>query len=338
MGEFNINENVKNTAALQTWLDFDAERSCPLCNSRQWNIVSRRMQHNLNASTVICKNCSLVFTNPLPFREIYESFYLNAYSDYYSNISAKPNGMNREYEPPRIRYKLDRIESVRPLAGASLLEAGPGHGLFLRWAQRRGASVLGVEPSKTFYQSLEAQGFTCLNQSFERIQPPDGKLFDIIVINHVLEHFYDPNDALVRCRKLLKKDGLLIVEVPNILKPFRSLDRYFLRYVHTVNFSPWTLQKMLEKNGFEVKFKDESGNNWHSPEHLFVIAYKADSVPGTFSLPGQTADEVLQHLRIYRRRWYFWTGPAWYMRSIYMHGHRAAFHALSHFKQIITNN
>ena len=296
------------------------------------------MQHNLNATTVICKDCSLVFTNPLPFRETYEKYYLEAYSEHYGNISAKPDGKKLEQEPPGIRSRLDRIEAVRPLKGASLLEAGPGHGLLLWWAKRRGCSVLGVEPSRDFYQSLAAQGLPCLNRSFEQIQPLKGKQFDIVVINHVLEHFYDPNSALVLCRNILKKDGLLIIEVPNILKPFRALDRYFLRYVHTTSFSPRTLQKLLEKNGFEVKMKDESGRARRSPQHLFVIARKADPVFGRPNIPEQTADEVMHNLNMYRRRWNFLTGAAWYLRSFYRQGRRAAFRTLSYFKQIITDN
>ena len=58
---------------------------------------------------------------------------------------------------------------------------------------------------------------------------------------------------------LLADGGILAVEVPNILKPFRSLDRYFLRYVHPSSFSPLTLETMLQKHGFQQRFVDEGG-------------------------------------------------------------------------------
>ena len=74
--------------------------------------------------------------------------------------------------------------------------------------------------------------------------------FNLIVMIHVLEHFYDVNRAIVKCRDLLTDNGYLFIEVPNILKPFRSLDHYFLRYVHPVNYSPYTIKLLLSRHGF----------------------------------------------------------------------------------------
>ncbi len=40
--------------------------------------------------------------------------------------------------------------------------------------------------------------------------------FDIIVLSNILEHLRDPVGALKNCQKHLKKDGLMVVAVPNI--------------------------------------------------------------------------------------------------------------------------
>jgi len=43
---------------------------------------------------------------------------------------------------------------------------------------------------------------------------PFSQLFDIIVLNHVLEHVYFPIKTLKRCYELLNTDGILFVDVP----------------------------------------------------------------------------------------------------------------------------
>jgi 2-polyprenyl-3-methyl-5-hydroxy-6-metoxy-1,4-benzoquinol methylase len=294
------------------------------------------MQHGLSLTTVICQRCGFVFTNPLPEKEIYERFYTEAYSTYYGHIAASPHGEKRVNMPKTIERRLDQIKAIGPLTGARLLEAGPGYGLFLWWAQKQGAEVLGVEPSPDFYRELKANGTPAILGSLEDIDIDQVGQFDIITMFHVLEHFYDPNDALVRCRNLLQPRGLLVVEVPNILKPFRHLDRYFLRYVHPCNFSPETLCAMLEKHGFDTLIMDQGGDDWRSPQNLFVIGRKRERVPSEWSFPRQSAGEVLHHLRRYQSRWSLTLGPSWLVLDAYRATRKAIFGGAHVLKQHLT--
>jgi predicted SAM-dependent methyltransferase len=147
------------------------------------------------------------------------------------------------------------------------------------------------------------------------VHPGTHGTFDIIFMAHVLEHFLDPNEALQRCAVLLKDKGVLAVEVPNILKPFRSLDRYFLRYVHPSNFAPRTLQAMLEKHGFQLQLIDEGGHNWRVPQNLFVVSQKTGSTPCEARFQKEQPTNVLSILGQYRRHWRWRSAPLWYARS-----------------------
>jgi 2-polyprenyl-3-methyl-5-hydroxy-6-metoxy-1,4-benzoquinol methylase len=283
------------------------------------------MQHGLDLMTVICSECSFVFTNPLPARETYERFYREAYADYYGHITPKPLRAVTTVEPPQFSKKFSLLTQSGALSGSRLLEVGPGNGLFLWWAQRRGYEALGVEPSPEFCSVLAAAGLPYLQGVLSDVRPGTHGLFDFIFMSHVLEHFYDPNEALQHCRSLLKESGILAVEVPNILKPFRSLDRYSLRYVHPSSFSPRTLQALLEKHGFRPLHADEGGADWKSPQNLFVIAEKQKAVPDQpLSVPAE-ADQVLRALQDYRRRWRRCLAPKWYTRSLVLGGRRIVF-------------
>ena len=212
------------------WTAETTPRSCPLCGGMQHSVISRKMQHRLDLTTVVCKTCGLVFTNPVPPRDVYESFYREAYAARYGHLYVRPQGLARTEMPPRVRQWLDWISACTPLAGSRLLEVGPGLGLFLWWAQREGADAVGLDLSRELCDALVQEGLHCICGSFETadLQGP----FDVIVMLHVLEHFYEPNAALDRARTLLKDWGILVLEVPNIHKPFRSLESDSLRYVH----------------------------------------------------------------------------------------------------------
>jgi 2-polyprenyl-3-methyl-5-hydroxy-6-metoxy-1,4-benzoquinol methylase len=244
--------------------------------------------------------------------QIYNRFYTEAYADYYGHITATPHEQPHERLPASLLKRLEQIAATKPLAGARLLELGPGGGLFLYGAQQQGATVLGIEPSEQFYRNLCARNIPCIQESLEDVIPEQLDQMDIIAMFHVLEHFYDPNEALQKCRTLLHQDGILVIEVPNVLKPFRSLDRFFFRYVHPSNFSPQTLDAMLAKHGFKVCLMDTGGSDWLQPQSLFVVARKQEANAQEWRYPQQRADQVIEHLQVYARHWWMWGMPARY--------------------------
>ena len=313
-------------------------RPCPLCGSSNHALVSNRMQHGLDLNTVVCEECSFVYTNPVPPREVYERFYVEAYSRYYGHITPKPIGTRGSAEPAQLATKLNLIEQSLRLAGSRLLEIGPGNGFFLYWAQRRGCEVLGVEPSPGFCHVLAAAGLPHLEGVLSDVRPEIHGQFDIVFMAHVLEHFYDPNEALQHCSSLLKSNGVLAIEVPNILKPFRSLDRYFLRYVHLSNFSPQTLKAMLQKHGFQQQYLHEGGHDWRAPQSLAVIARKngeTDWKP--VPLKGE-AERVWQTLSAYRQTWDWFLAPKWYARSLRLGARRSLIRVARPLKRLLVGS
>lgn len=124
-----------------------------------------------------------------------------------------------------------------------------------------------------------------------------------------------------------------MIEVPNILKPYRSLDRYFLRYVHLSNFSPQTLRIMLQKHGYEVEVMDEGISDWRIPQSLFVIGKRLDAIQTHTLDSNLSADVVLRQLDQYRRRWKLFLGPRWHIHQQYILGRRLFFRTASRVKR-----
>jgi len=150
------------------------------------------------------------------------------------------------------------------MLGLGCLEGG----YFLRLAVERGWEVRAVE----FSDILATHARTVLGLDVAIRRGWDlrdlGETRFHAICSQSLEHVLDPRETVAQCRELLAPDGLLL-EVPN---QFYSLvdtlkdvviravgDRaypWFHRSVpfelHTVYFTPTTVRKLLEEEGFEI--------------------------------------------------------------------------------------
>jgi len=82
------------------------------------------------------------------------------------------------------------------------------------------------------------------------------KKFDIININNVLHHISDKRGTLSKLRKMLKKNGKILIVEPNYYYPFRWIAEtdFFGKF----NFVKKYLEKnnLIEKNEKAIKFKE----------------------------------------------------------------------------------
>ncbi len=121
-------------------------------------------------------------------------------------------------------------------------------------------SVSGIDILKSAVESLNKQGYdvTCQNaESFSF-----KKKFDVIFAGELVEHLSNPGLFLERCKKHLRKDGLLILTTPNAFCAFRWFEMVY-KYTndphgskareHTVWFAPEVMTVLLERSGFIVK-------------------------------------------------------------------------------------
>lgn len=116
------------------------------------------------------------------------------------------------------RRRLDREYRYlprMPRGGGRLLDVGCGNGSFLRIARSCGWSAVGVDPDPRAVAGCRAQGFEVLCGGIEQLAGQENR-FDVITLNHVIEHLHDPVSILAGCHELLKPGGRLWLETPNI--------------------------------------------------------------------------------------------------------------------------
>lgn len=229
-------------------------RICPLCGGTRfagWRFgLLRCEQCNFVVDGLVWRSAANAQLNEASFDDNYEpvrSFWV------------------RMFETLNNRRTMGRLRPAADIAGGGrLLEIGVGSGSFLAYAKTHGYSPIGCDLSAAICSRVERNtGITMHCGSLESL--PDEQLFDVVVMNHVLEHVSDPVALLKAVRTRLKPGGVLHLAVPNVgaweaqLPGWNSYEPYHLLY-----FTLRTLRLTAEKAGFEIQHltTHESFSGW----------------------------------------------------------------------------
>jgi 2-polyprenyl-3-methyl-5-hydroxy-6-metoxy-1,4-benzoquinol methylase len=210
-----------------------------------------------------CARCGFRYLNPRP--TVDELALIYATDPYYAAGNATRGASRRSFYHAR----LDRLERWQPRSGRMLGIGCLEGGYFLGTAVERGWQVRAVE----FSETMATHARTALGLDVTVTRAWDlgalvGERFDA-VYSHSLEHVPDPRVTIQQCRQLLAPDGLLVLEVPNQFHSLVDVLKdvvigvvgaraypWFHRPVpfalHTVYFTPATIRRLLEQEGFEI--------------------------------------------------------------------------------------
>ena len=157
--------------------------------------------------------------------------------------------------------------------GGRVLEIGSSTGLLLKLFQEKGFAVTGVEPSSKSSRYAIKRGINTITKSFERAKL-NGK-FDVVILNHVLEHLKDPKEVLNKTWNLLNNDGIIVINVPNAgslsAKIYGKNWEYVLPKEHLWQFTPTSLSKVIEESGFSIVNWEAKSGIWEFDNPLLEL-------------------------------------------------------------------
>jgi 2-polyprenyl-3-methyl-5-hydroxy-6-metoxy-1,4-benzoquinol methylase len=222
---------------------------CNLCGSTDVEEIANTDRDGRPLRTVICRDCGLVWTDPRPDSEANRKFYADDYRVAYKG-AFQPKLKHAYREIGRAWARYERLKE-RVAAGDRLLDVGSGGGFFNHIMQRVGLEVHGIEPNFGFgsYAIDELDVPTTIGFIQDAGLAPHS--FDFVTINHVLEHLEDPCQVLTQLAGLLKPEGILVVEVPNVEATYHAPGNLF-HLGHLYNFNPENLAAMAAKAGLGV--------------------------------------------------------------------------------------
>lgn len=232
--------------------------ACDLCGSEDHEILFAANRKQWTSTIVRCKKCRLVYTNPRLESLELKQFY-NAES-YFTTVSKEDDKIGRNY----VNIDIDKEMATERLSWLNLFKKPPGDfleigcatGTNLLAAKDSGWRTAGVEISEfagTF--ARERLGLNVITGHLEDSGFFDES-FDAVGMYQVLEHVPSPMEMLREVRRILKKGGILAVDVPDfgsrLSRKLGSHSPHLAPPEHIYHFTAGTLKALISKAGFEV--------------------------------------------------------------------------------------
>jgi SAM-dependent methyltransferase len=226
------------------------KRNCFLCGTHEYEIVTIHEDADRTGTYVICKNCGLIYHNPVMSKEEFAEYYKKQYAGSYFESAS----MQEEIARDRLKHLKSFVQSMQ----GNALEIGCSIGAVLKQLSYEGFSVFGVEPSEEFVKKAkELFDIEVFNGVYDEF-PPKNNYYSLVCMFHVLEHIVDPVPILQRIKKELTEDGLLYLVVPTFKKHQLSM---VFKAIHPTVFSRTTLTILLQKTGYDICDIQVQANN-----------------------------------------------------------------------------
>lgn len=177
---------------------------------------------------------------------------------------------NKDYEKKDDNYygnSRPEVAAIVPAHCRTFLDVGCSDGSFGAFIkkQRPSSEVWGIEPHKNSADKASVKLDNVLNTFFtEDIPDLQGRKFDCISFNDVLEHLFDPQEALETSKKFLSDDGVIVASIPNILfyhvffehiilkKDWKYTDGGTLDETHVRFFTKKSIERLFVDSGYEI--------------------------------------------------------------------------------------
>ncbi len=226
------------------------------------NFVDQVPKYNLDMA--ICIDCKHVQQTNLVDEDIMNSVYTAGYYNC-------PSPSNSDVGEREIKKFYNFFKKCNQPKG-ELLEIACFDGYFLEILNNDGWDIYGCDPAANTSIAISKFGEKKIKKEFLSSNTFNDKKFDAIIFRNLLEHIYDINSFINLVSSLLKKDGSIYIDLPNV-STTESYGGYGLFFhQHISYFSIDTMNNFLSSHNFTINnFYDGSPN-------LFIHASKHNEI------------------------------------------------------------
>jgi len=224
--------------------------NCFICKKNNFETV-----YELPTKRIIrCLNDSLFFTEETkrPAKKLYgKQYYENSP---YSNFL----NLNEKY----FLRKLNKIKEQTKETDPTILDVGCGWGDFLKLLKKQRINYLGIDQSDDAIHICRSNKLKAAKLTLQDLIK-QKKFFSAITFFQVIEHLKNPVLFLNNVKKLLKKNGIILLATPNNDSPLRKIFgskwSVYNEDSHFVFYNKQTLTKTLALVGFKnIKVRIDS--------------------------------------------------------------------------------
>ena len=228
--------------------------NCISCKKNNTKFIIKENEHDIYN----CNNCNLYFVHPLPEYTKGEEII-----NYWSPDSERNNRINFQTYHQVNMFYLNIIKKKLP-EKSKILDLGCGYGHFVNLSKINNYISYGVDLSKDSIEfaknELNLENIYCedlLNINF------NNEFFDCVIALNLFEHISSPVDILNEVNRILSKNGILIIRIPNIefheliYGIYKFMNKKYsiladLPPVHLFGYSQKNLKNLLINQNFTI--------------------------------------------------------------------------------------
>jgi len=148
------------------------------------------------------------------------------------------------------------LKLYNPKSEDSIIEIGCNTGEFCYLLKKKfNVNPLGVDINKDAIK-IALDNYPDIDFQVKDIFEVEGK-YDVIYMQHVIEHIKEPENALIKLKEILKPNGKIIISCPNNWAYSTKLicliykKEFFYDPSHVSEFDPVSLSDIIKKSGLK---------------------------------------------------------------------------------------
>jgi len=280
-------------------------KKCPLCQGdvRNQILVTRNIFGGKRRRSAFyrCRECDVHYQYPGLTPREETQFYKEEFEKFMTSRAGASGGWEsaEKHLLANEATRLRRMRYVEPnlMNQGSVLEIGCSSGFMLLPLLQKGFPITAVEPSGKFSAFLKGKRIPVFGSLDQLLKKKPALRFDFIMHFFVLEHIRKPVPFLKNQLKLLRPQGRIVFEIPNVADPILSLfripafDRFYWSVAHPWYFSEKSLRFLLTQVGCSFEIMREQRYDFSN--HLIWARDGKPGGTGMFSAVfGQEFDRI----------------------------------------------
>lgn len=237
---------------------------CRICNTKFSNgLILREMMFGMRDEFPYgeCPNCGSIQILEVPqnIEKYYPPYYVS-FSQQVAPLKRKSffkrmvrnTRMKRKYGKSN-DHQLAYLKPIALMPDARILDIGSGKGNLICDLFNLGfEKITGVD--KFISEEIDhGFGVKVLKKELSELK---SDTYDLLIMHHVLEHVDDQILELTECKRLLKKDGVLLITIPILGEAWEIYKENWVQFDAPRHFVLHTLKSMsllAEKTGFTIQ-------------------------------------------------------------------------------------
>lgn len=223
---------------------------CPACGTKgNFSFTKYGFSH------YTCPQCSTLYCSPRPPDSLISKYYTTYHAPaLWTQLLLKADLQRKVFQhTPRVERIIGSLVECGHKKGGTALDLGAGSGAFAACLKNSGHfdNVIALDISASCVSACTKAGLSARKGT---ITDMESGTLDLICMNDLIEHVFEPVELLEACRRTLKPGGFLAIATPNgegfDFKILKEKTKNITPPEHLNYFNPSSMKLLLKRAGF----------------------------------------------------------------------------------------